>query len=117
MREVVLPNGRIRRYRTKEEIAEIVGRFRLSELSASRFAAENGLNLAVLRRWLKGGGAGGAGAAGVGSQGPIFQEVPLIGDSSSGWSAELIAPSGWVVRLSGSVSPRLLADLCQAVSR
>lgn len=117
MREVVLPNGRIRRYRSKAEIAEIVARFRLSELSAAKFAAENGLNLAVLRRWLKARGAEGTGAAAVGSQGPAFQEIPLTGGSSTGWGAELIAPSGWVLRLSSAASRQLIADLCQAVSR
>ena len=90
----MLPSGRILRCRTKEEIAEIVGCFRLSELSAAKFAAENGLNLAVLRRWLKAGGCWRNGSWGSGEPGADLSGSAADWGSSSGWSSELIALSG-----------------------
>lgn len=117
MREVVLPNGRIRRYRTEAEIAEILTRFRSSHVSAGKFAAENGLNLNVLRRWLKVDGAEAEGGPPAGSPRVDFQEVPLSGLSGAGWGAELIVPSGWVLRFAGSASREFMAAVCQAVLR
>ena len=113
MREIVTKNGRVRRYRSPEEIAAVVREFEAGGLSRTEFARKHGLNGNVLARWLN---RAAEAAEGV----PVFQEVrvpPLAPPAASGWAAEVALGSGVTLRLAPAASPELVVRLWQLISR
>lgn len=106
MNEVRLPNGRLRRYRSKAEIAAIVAEFRASGSTPREFAEIKGINLNVLRRWLQ--RAEQANESGSKPQIPQFHEVQLPTAASS-WVAEATLACGVSLKF-GSEAPSHLVE-------
>lgn len=90
-----------RRY-TAAERSDWVARFRQSGLTQRGFAAQHGLGVANLQRWV----------AGKFKQTPAFAEVPLPALHTPGsWAAEIVQPNGTTLRLTNAVSPTLVKQL------
>ena len=82
-----------------EERAQWVSQYRSSELPARQFAQEHGLNVGTLQRWIREERQ----RSNRQNQTPGFQEVGLPWPTGA-WLAEVLLPSGIVVRL-GATAP------------
>jgi len=109
MREIRTKNGKMRRYRSAEEVAALLKEFSGSGLSQSKFARSRGINLNVLSGWIKR-------AVPRTEERPAFQEVGAMSGLWSGWAAELALPSGLSLRLSAAADPALAERLWKLIS-
>ena len=109
MREVQTRNGKIRRYRTREEIAAIIREYQASGLSRAAFCQSRKLSASAFNRWLQ--------RQGEPEGKPVFQELSAaaLGASANAWAAEVVLVSGAVVRLSASASKAFTQDLWKLV--
>src|SRR5579872_4238506 len=98
-------NEVIRRARsTAAERAQWVERYWQSGLAQREFAAQHGLKIATLQRWVTQAPA----------VAPAFTEVKLPPLLAAGWTAEVVRPSGATLRLTNAVSSTLLEQLLRA---
>ena len=89
----------------------LLARYHRSPLTQAKFAAQHGIGLSTLSKWLR--------EEVQASQSPApvsFQEV-VLPSSTSGWAVDVVSPQGWTVRLHTAsdfeaVSPLLLALPC-----
>lgn len=114
MKEIILPNGKMRRYRSQEEIASLVAQFQSSGRTMHAFCLEHQLSPNVLQRWLRKNAP--AAPSATDPTAPMFQEVP-VSSLHSGWVAEAALPSGIVLRFATSVPGHLIQALCAAALR
>lgn len=114
MNEVQLPNGRIRRYRSKEEVAALVAEFRASGSTPREFAQLKGINLNVLRRWLEKDQQAQNGGSQEGA--PQFREVQLPVGSCS-WVAEVGLVSGVSLKFAADAPAPLVEKLFELAGR
>jgi DNA-binding transcriptional regulator YiaG len=78
--------------RSHDEWAEIVTRFRTSDLSARQFALREGVGVASLQRWI-------SRVAEANVPAKSFVDVTPCSDRSASWTCELELPGGAVLRL------------------
>jgi hypothetical protein len=113
---------------TAAERAVWAQRFFQSGLLLREFAAQHGLKLSTLQRWVASSPGAAPGTPGCqknkiisSSLAPVFAQVewPLAAGSSgsassSAWAAELFRADGSILRLAHDVSPALLKQLLRA---
>ena len=98
---------------SRAERVRWVKRYRASGLGLPRFAAEHGLKPGRRHSWVYAPGL----ASPRETVTPVFQELRLSGNmaGSSGWAAELLLPSGLMVRLREGAAPEWVGALVQAL--
>lgn len=113
MREIRTKNGKVRRYRSEEEISGLLEAFRASGLSRTEFARSHDINLNVLSGWIKRAASPAEGA-------PVLHEVSAAATVPflrTGWAAEVALPSGVALRLSAEADSALAERLWKLISR
>ncbi len=111
MKEVRTKSGVVRRYRSPQEIQEILAQFKQSGSTKSDFAQQKGLNANVLSRWLA--REQSETAAPLNEINEIaLTEVPSGALASAVWAAEIGWPSGITLRLASHVPAGLVQQLC-----
>jgi len=95
------------RHRNEQEQAKWVARYRASGLSYGRFAAEHGLSVSTLQRWVRRLEAGPARPA------PAFAEVRVVGGALG--LLEVQHPHGCVVRVTGAVDEAQLTAVLRVL--
>ena len=99
--------GTGRRRFTSKQRRRLLARFHKSQLTQSEFAAQHGVGLSTLSKWLR--LEREAGPAKV-----KFQEVRLPSPASR-WPVEVVSPQGWIVRLQNGSDVQMLPSLLQAL--
>ncbi len=108
MKEVRTKSGVVRRYRSPQEIQEILAQFKQSGSTKSDFAQQKGLNANVLSRWL----AREQSEPTAPLNEIALTEVPSGALASAAWAAEIGWPSGITLRLASHVPAGLVQQLC-----
>ena len=99
---------------SQEERAKWVKRYRESGLGLKDFAAEHGLKAGRLHYWVYAPER----APVAESMAPVFREVRLAGSgtrTSEPWAAEVVLPSGIVLRLREGMEPGWVGAVVAAV--
>ena len=97
----------VRRRKTAQQRQRLVTRFHKSQLTQRQFAAQHGIGLSTLSKWLR--------CEGKKSLPPVkFQEVSLPSPTPH-LGVEVISPNGWVVRLHNCAELQTLPQLLRAV--
>jgi len=87
--EEVTPRKRL----TVGQRQRLLARYHRSPLTQAEFAAQHGIGLSTLGKWLRDAGAGDATPPSV-----RFQEM-VLPSTAPRWAVELVSPQGWTVRL------------------
>jgi len=105
-----------RRRRSADERSVVVERWQQSGLTASDFAAQEGLNASSLYLWRKQlKAAASDGEAGERKQ--VFSELRLSAASAQPSHVEVVARNGRVVRVHGGIDARTLQQVLAAVEQ
>jgi len=78
---------------TMPQRQRLLARYHRSPLTQAEFAAQHGIGLSTLAKWLREARAGDAAPAPV-----RFQEM-VLPSMAPRWAVELVSPQGWTVRL------------------
>lgn len=90
---LILEEAAPRRRLTKQQRQRLLARYHRSPLTQAEFAAQHGIGLSTLGKWLREERAQNA------SPRPVrFQEVALP-SLTPHWAVEVVSPQGWTVRL------------------
>ena len=94
---------------TSQQRQQLLRRYHQSQLTQAEFAAQAGVGLSTLGKWLRQEREAGA------PPGPVtFQEVRLP-TLVSPWQAEIVSPQGWTVRLPSDRAVEQLPQLLRAL--
>jgi hypothetical protein len=98
-------SGSDRRHWTAKQRSRLLARYYQSQLTLKQFAAQHGVGLSTLSKWLR------LERAAVPTK-VKFQEVRLPHPASH-WPVEVVSPHGWIVRLGSDAQalPQLLRAL------
>jgi transposase-like protein len=94
-----------------EERAHWIARYRSSQLSARKFAQQHGLNAGTLSRWIREERECTKSSEAT----PVFQEVHFAALPTGAWAAEVVLPSGVVVRLGAAASAPWMRSLWESL--
>ena len=95
-----------------EERAQWISQYRSSQLSARQFAQQHGLNDGTFQRWIREERQ----RINISTQAPGFQELRLSPFVAAGaWAAEVVLPSGIVVRLGVAAPPAWMQALVESL--
>jgi hypothetical protein len=100
-------NGLVRRRLTSAQRQRLLTRYHHSQLTLKQFAAQHGVGLSTLSKWLH--LERDAVPAKV-----KFQEVRLP-NSAARWPVEVVSPQGWIVRLQNGSDVQSLPELLRAL--
>lgn len=90
---LILEEAAPRRRLTKQQRQRLLACYHRSPLTQAEFAAQHGIGLSTLGKWLREEGQVRQSAA------PMrFQEV-MLPSTTSQWAVEVVNPQGWTVRL------------------
>lgn len=113
-------HGQGRKY-SKEEVAEVLARYRASGLTRVRFAQQEGISAGRLHYWVYGRDSSRSRSSEVvkGSEGSVFKEVKVAAvlPGISRWAAEVSLPRGMAVRFSALSRPEWIGAVVQALQR
>jgi len=87
----------------------LLARYHRSPLTQAEFAAQHGIGLSTLGKWLR--------EERPVSHSPVpvsFQEV-VLPSVTSGWAVEVVSPQGWTVRLHAASDFEVVAPLLPAL--
>mgnify|MGYP003380707268 CR=1 FL=1 len=110
MRSILEESARRKRL-TRDQRQRLVARYHRSPLSQAEFAAQQGIGLSTLGKWLR------EHRQSTRFPAPVdFQEV-VLPSVTSRWAVEVVSPRGWIMRLHAAsdfvaVSPLLPALPC-----
>jgi transposase-like protein len=96
-----------RRWWTRKQRQGLLARFHECQLTQSEFAAQHGVGLSTLSKWLR-------------SEREAvppkikFQEVRLPNPASR-WLVEVVSPQGWIVRMQHGSDVKQLPELLRAL--
>ena len=94
------------------ERAKWISQYRSSQLSARQFAQQHGLNEGTFHRWTREERQRSNSSNGT----PGFEEVRLPSFAPAGaWVAEVVLPSGTVVRLGGTAAGAWMRSLWESL--
>ena len=100
-------NGLVRRRLTPQQRQRLLARFHKDQLTQRDFATRHGIGLSTLSKWLR--------CEDKTTLPPMkFQEVTLP-HTPLRYSAEVVSPQGWIVRLQNTSDIESLAQLLQAL--
>ena len=88
----------------------LLARYHRSPLTQGEFAAQHGIGLSTLGKWLREEGQVRQSAA------PMrFQEV-MLPSTTSQWAVEVVSPQGWTVRLHATSDFEVMSSLLPGLS-
>lgn len=88
----------------------LLARYHRSSLPQAEFAAQHGIGLSTLSKWLR------EGCHASQSSAPVdFQEV-VLPSVTSRWAVEVVSPQGWTVRLHAASDFAVVSPLLPALS-
>jgi transposase-like protein len=95
---------------TVHQRQQMLARYHRSPLTQAEFAAQHGIGLSTLGKWLREKGQVPQSAAPV-----RFQEV-MLPSTTSQWAVEVVSPQGWTVRLHTASDFEVISALLPVVS-
>ena len=99
-----------RRRLTKPQRQRLLARFHRSPLTQAEFAAQHGIGLSTLGKWLR------ETRQARPSSAPVnFQEV-VLPSATSRWAVEVVSPQGWTLRLHTASDFEVISSLLPVLS-